>query len=307
MSQPRLLPKGMLKRLPTILIWLMALSFTTFEAPEYAATMVAFALAGVGFALLLYLLWGARTRPVKNAFWVLVHVVLIGGLIAMSGYRPVLGALAAFPVALLWLHDSPASPSAMLTWGVFLVLWQPEFWAVAEAPVSWDIVVAVILLIGAAQFERNRLAAKQYTQAGVIFSLWRLLAVFLLSLLFVAGREGLRAVNAFTYIGIDASGTAGKLTMLGFVAAMIALAILLFRVRPEKPPQLAVTSASKARPRVDFDQSPEKVARKVDKATHVSTRVEKAVEANRQRAARTGQAPPRKPKQAAKPGELDFD
>ncbi len=307
MKESKIWPKGMLGRWPTMTIWLVALSFTTFDAPEFAATMVAFALVGVGLALGLYLLWGKRTRPAKNAFWFLVHVVLVGGLIAMSGFRPVLGALAAFPVALLWLHDSPASPSSMLTWGVLLVLWQPEYWSHAEAEVSWDIVVAVILMIGASQFERNRLAARQHTQAGIIFSLARLGAVFVLSLMIVAGREGLRAVNAFTYIGIDASGTAGKLTMLGFVAVSIALAMMLFRVRPEKPRQLSVTSASAPRTRLDFDEAPEKVARKVDKATHVSTRVAKAADANRQRAARTASKPAAKAKVAAKPGELDFD
>ncbi len=305
MKEQSLWPKGMLKRWPTIIIWFVALSFTTFDAPEYAATMVVFALAGAGLAIGLYLLWGPRTRPTKNAFWGLVHVLLIGGIIAFAGFRPVLGAIAALSVTLLWLHDSPSSPSSMLTWGVLLVLWQPEYWGVAEPDVAWDIVLAVILLIGAAQFERNRLASKQYTQAGIIFSLLRLIAVFGLSVLFVAGREGLRAVNAFTYIGVDASGTAGKVTMLGFVIVSLAIALLLFRVRPEKPPQLAVTSASQSR-RVDFD-APEKVAKKVDKATHVSTRVAKAAEANRHTAARTGRQPKPKPKQAARPGELDFD
>lgn len=342
----KLLPAGMAYRVTTMAIWLIAAGSTSFGAPEMSASIVVFGALGVGLGLFFFLLWGPRTRPGKNAFWFLVHVVLVGAVIALGTTRPLLGFVTAIPVALLWIHDSPASPTAMLSWGMILVLWQPSLWVGAEAEISWDVVVATLLMIAAAQFERNRLAGRQYTQAGVIFSFIRLGLVAGITMLFVAGREGLRAVNAFTYLGIDASGIGGKLTMLSFIIISLAVALALFRVRPEKAPNLIVADAAPRRPvgrlaeasavgpgGLDFDAAPARVAKRVDDVTSSTKRMERAAIANREAAAakrpaganqrvpaasasKTSTAKPAaKPKQAApkakqaasKPGELDFD
>lgn len=299
MDKPKLLPKGMLQRWLTMILWVISAGLTTLSSPEFQTTTILFALVGVAIVLGIYVMWGPRTRPTKNAFWFLVHIILLAAFIAFAAARPLLGAVAAIPVALLWIHDSPASPTAMLVWGVLLVLYQPDYWPSAGPEDAWNVILAVIVIIAAAQFERNRLAARQFTQSGLVFSFVRLALVFGFSVLFVAAREGLRVVNAFTYIGIDASGASGKITMLGFIFVSIATALMLFRVRPEKPPKLAVTSASE-RKKIDFDAKPDakKAAREVDRLTKPGGREERAqVQA---KAAK-------KEKKAAQPGELDFD
>ncbi len=302
----KLLPEGMVRRWMVMIVWIAAASLTSFGAIELASSTAFFALVAVLMVLGLYAMWGPRTRPTKNAFWFLVHIVLIAGLIAFATTRPMLGLVAALPVALFWIHDAPASPSAMLGWGFLLILLQPDFWIAAEPEAAWDVLLASVLVIGAAQMERNRLAARQYTQAGPLFSLIRLAAVAGLSFLFVAGREGLRAVNAFTYIGIDASGISGKLTLIGFVAISLAVAVVLFRVRPEKPPRLTVASASRPRKAIDFEGSTKD---KVDAVTDPGKRMAADV---KRRAKRT--PAPAKPAGRpasrdgpAAPGELDFD
>lgn len=325
------LPSQMLRRWPPMLLWLAGAGYTTFNAPELMATTVVTALMGVGVTLAVYALWGPRTRPRKNAFWFLVHVLLIGAVIVLVGSRPILGAVAAIPVALLWLHDAPASPTAMLVWGVALVLWQPDLWSGAEADIAWTVMMATVLFIAAAQFERNRLAARQFTQAGVVFSLLRILAVTAISMLFIAGRDALRAVNVFTYIGVDASGVSGKIAMLSIIAACIAVAAALFRVRPEKAPRPAVTTARRqvaaggpVDPRagpIDFDEPSGKTTQRA--ADRTVERHRSAGPARGGAAAGSGRGKPAKPAPPARPakpaaparsgsgparpGELDFD
>ncbi len=309
----RFLPDGMLRRWPSMLVWITAVSFSSFGALELASSTAFFAIVAVLISLGIVALWGARTRPSKNAFWFLVHILLIAGLIAFATTRPLLGFVAALPVALFWLHDSPASPSTMMLWGFILAMLQPDFWSQAEPEHAWDVLLVAVLVIAAAQIERNRLAARQYTQAGPVFSLIRLAAVAGLSFLFIAGREGLRAVNAFTYLGIDASGLGGKLTMIGFIAISLAAAVALFRVRPEKPPKLAVASASKPRQAIDFD-SPS-TRKKIDEVTKPGQRLAQSTKQRAERAAKTARAAgvrtkakaPKKSSGPAQPGELDFD
>lgn len=312
-DKPKLLPEGMLRRWPAMLVWVAAIAFTNFGAIDLASSTAFFALIAVAIVLVIVLLWGPRTRPSRNAFWFLVHIILLAGLIALATTRPLLGFVAALPVALFWIHDSPASPSTMLLWGFTLAMLQPDFWSTAEPEHAWDILLAAVLIIAAAQMERNRLAARQYTQAGPVFSLIRLAAVAGLSFLFIAGREGLRAVNVFTYLGIDASGFGGKLTMIGFIAISLSIAIALFRVRPDKPPKLAVASASRPQEPIDFD-SPS-TRKKIDEVTKPGQRLAQSTKQRAERAAKTARAAgaktkakaPKRNSGPAQPGELDFD
>lgn len=318
-----LLPEGMLRRWPTMLVWTLASGLTTFQSPEFASTTILFAIGGVALALAIVALWGLRTRPKRNAFWILVHILLLAAVAVLADARPLMGAAAALPVALLWIHDSPASPTAMLSWGFILILWQPDFWEEADAEAAWNVALAAVVMIGAAQMERNRLARRQFAPPSGIWSVLRLGLVALLSLLMIAGREGLQAVGVFTYLGIDPSGTAGKITMLGIVAFSLAIALALWRVRPEKPPKPVVEERQVVRggretadphtARIDFDDIPEDLPEKVDEATGRRPRPPPSrskpasLAKSKPAPARKATKRPKKDDGPAKPGELDFD
>jgi len=229
----RALPKGMGQRLWTMFWFTLALGFTGFGNMVELAYMPLFGWAGVAVAMLMYALWRDRTRPRPNGFWILLSILWFA--LAILPIRPYLGFVAAVPVALLWLHDSPVTPSAMLTWGLVATLMQDfDLWAQADADTAFYVVLAMVLFLGAAQTERSRLARRSYAPTGRLWMTIRLAVILLFSLMLVAGREALRAVNFFTYLGFDLRDLEGKVTVLMVLLASLAVAALLFRQRPYK-------------------------------------------------------------------------
>ena len=164
-DKPRRLPEGMGKRLGTMLWFTIALGFTGFGNTTELALMPFFAWIAVFVAMAMVALWGDRTRPRVNGFWILLGILWFA--LAVLPIRPYLGFVATLPVALSWLHDSPASPSVMLTWGLWATVWQDfAVWDAAGADTAFYVVLAMVLVIGAAQSERERLARRQYAAAN---------------------------------------------------------------------------------------------------------------------------------------------
>lgn len=297
------LPPGMLRRLGTMFWFTLALGFTGFGNATELITMPGFGWIGVALAMGTFLLWRDRTRPRANGFWILMGIIWFA--FVLIPIRPYLGLVAALPVALLWLHDSPATPSAMLTWGLVAVLAQdPAVWEVADVDTAFYVVLAMTFVIGAAQSERERLAT-QYAPTSRIWMMARLAALLAWSLTLLGARENLTAINLFTYLGFDLSGVAGKATVLLLMLLALASATLLFRVRPVKQVD------PYAQPR---DKKGRRVARELketdfDAPAPAKSKPAKQVPAKAAKATKPEPVRPEpKPKPGAlKPGEIDFD
>lgn len=232
-DEARRLPKGMGRRLWTMLWFTAALGFTGFGNINELAFMPFFAWIGVLMAMGCYALWRDRTRPKANGFWVLMAIVWAAAMVLPI--RPYMGAVAAIPVALMWLHDSPGSPSAMVTWGMLATLSQDvSVWEAANVDTAFYVILAMVLVLAAAQAERERLAVRLYAPTSKLWMAGRLLAVLVWSLVLLAGREAIQAVSVFTYLGFDLSNIEGKITVLMLLLASLAAAALLFRRRPHK-------------------------------------------------------------------------
>ncbi|MGB1585718.1 MAG: hypothetical protein ACPHID_01565 [Thermoplasmatota archaeon] len=298
------LPPGMLRRLGTMFWFTLALGFTGFGNATELITMPGFGWIGVAIAMGMFLLWRDRTRPRANGFWILMGIIWFA--FVLIPIRPYLGIVAALPVALLWLHDSPATPSAMLTWGLVAVLAQdPVVWELADVDTAFYVILAMTFVIGAAQSERERLAT-QYAPTSRVWMLARLAALLMWSLTLLAARDNLTAINLFTYLGFDLSGVAGKATVLLLMLLALASAALLFRVRPVKQVDPFAQPRDKQGRRVarelkeaDFDAAPKREKRQKSTPT--------APDANVRPSPATPKAPKPKPAGALKPGEIDFD
>ena len=288
----------------------LALGFTGFGNATELATMPLFGWLGVGIAMVMFLLWRDRTRPRVNGFWILLGIIWFA--FVLIPIRPYLGLVATLPVALLWLHDSPATPSAMLTWGLIATIDQdPAVWDVADVDTAFYVILAMIFVIGAAQLERERLAT-QYAPTSRIWMAARLAALLAWSLALLGARESLTAINLFTYLGFDLSGVAGKVTVLMLMLFALAAAALLFRVRPVKAVDPTAQPRDKQGRRVarkaelskaDFDEAPKKA-----KSAKAPAPVK--ADANVRASPKTPKAPVAErtaPKGALKPGEIDFD
>ncbi len=324
------IPKRMVPRLWTMFLFTLGLAFTGFGNFEELVFGPFMGWVGALIGLGMYALWQGRTRPVPNGFWILLGILWFA--LAVMPIRPYHGLVVTIPVALFWLHDAPASPSAMLTWGMVATLAQDfEVWENAGADQAFHVVVAMVLFIAAAQAERQRLAKAQYAPTGRMWMYARLGAVFLWALTMVAAREALRAVNFFTYLGFDLRGFAGKVTMLLLILASLAAAAMLFRTRPYQYRDPYAQPVDKRGRRVarqsEVVGAPERAPRQVAASTHDFDAGPSArPKAPRVKAARVAKQPTRvtssKPKAPAKPlptsrpkptakplkpGEIDFD
>ena len=316
------LPPGMLRRLGTMFWFTLALGFTGFGNATELATMPLFGWLGVGLAMGMFLLWRDRTRPRVNGFWILLGIIWFA--FVLIPIRPYLGLVATLPVALLWLHDSPATPTAMLTWGLVATIDQdPAVWELATVDTAFYVILAMVFVIGAAQAERERLAT-QYAPTSKVWMVARLATLLAWSLTLLAARDSLTAINLFTYLGFDLSGVAGKVTVLMVMLFALAAAAMLFRVRPVKEVDPKAQPRDKQGRRVarkaaldkaDFDDVAPRVPAKAKAASKAPAKAAKPAttprkaDANVRPSPKTPKAPvvKKEPSGALKPGEIDFD
>lgn len=308
MTKSGRLPEGMGRRLWTMLWFTIALGFTGFGNITELAYMPAMAWLGVAVAMGMYALWRDRTRPRSSGFWILMAILFSAAMI--MPIRPFTGAVAALPVALLWLHDSPATPSAMVTWGMFAVLFQDlEVWNIADADTAFYVVLAMILILGAAQAERERLAVRRYAPTSRMWMFARLGAILVWSLTIVAGREAIQAISLFTYLGFDLTGQEGKITILFLLLGSLAAAALLFRRRPHKyvdpyeQPRNEKGGRVAKQTSIDFDE-PERVQAATSPKANRAPAKAAPVRTTKPSKPKPSKATPRG---ALKPGEIDFD
>lgn len=285
-------PAGMMKRLPSFLAWAAGLGFAGLGDANGLVTIPAGAWLGALLALLLFVLWGERTRPKPNGFWFLVGIVWTAGMLVP--YQPFHAVVAGTAVALLWLHDAPGAPSAMLGWGLFVLVWQgdPNVWTGTGEDEAFYVAMGMTMVVFGAQLERERLARRRYARIGYGWNTVRIVVVALVTLVMLAGRESLRAASLFAALGLDVSGVGGRVAMIAVLLVSLAVAAALFRVRPARVRVKA--------PRVSFDAGP--------RPTAVRDALERKAEATGKAAA---PAAPARKRPAANgplaPGEIDFD
>lgn len=288
-----LMPPRMSRRLPSFTLWAAGLGFAGLGTADGLLYIPAGAWLGALLALLLYILWGERTRPKPNGFWFLLGILWTAGMLVPL--QPVHGLIAGTAVALLWLHDAPGTPSAMLGWGLFVLIWQgdPNVWSDTGENEAFFVAMGMTLVVFGAQLERERLARRRYARIGYTWNTVRIAIVALITLVMLAGRETLQAASLFALLGLDITGLGGRVAMISVLLVSLGVAAALFRVRPTK-------IRVKAPPvRASFDQT----------STRPGPKPTAVQEAAAQKAARlTGEAPaPRSSKGPLQPGEIDFD
>lgn len=286
-------PPKMAGRVPSFLVWAAGLGFAGLGDANGLVYIPAGAWLGALLAILLYVLWGERTRPRPNGLWFLLGIVWTAGMLVPS--QPVHALIAGTAVALLWLHDAPGAPSAMLGWGLFVLVWQgdPNVWADTGESEAFFVAMGMTLVVFGAQLERERLARRRYARIGYAWNTVRIAVVALVTLLMLAGRETLQAASLFSALGIDVTGVGGRIAMIAVLVASLAVAAALFRVRPAT----VRVQAS----RVSFDGGG-------PRPSAVRDALERKAEG---RTAPASAVPPRKTQGRDKgplaPGEIDFD
>ncbi len=282
-------------RIPSFLMWAAGLGFAGLGDANDLVYIPAAAWLGAALALLMYVLWGERTRPKPNGFWILLGIVWTAGFLVP--FQPMHGLVAGTAVALLWLHDAPGSPSAMLSWGLFVLIWQgdPSVWRDAGMDQAFYVAIGMTLVVFGAQLERERLARRRYARIGYTWNTVRISIVAIITLVLLAGRETLGAASLFSALGIDISGIGGKVAMIGVLLASLGVAAALFRVRPTKVRVKAVPV------RQSFD---DKTPTRAAVAPANAAVAKKVAQVTGEKPVKREKAAPEGPLQ---PGEIDFD
>ncbi len=283
-------------RVPSFLAWSLGLGLAGLGDGDLLVYNPAGAWGGALLALLLFVLWGERTRPKPNGLWVLLGIVWAAGFLVPS--QPAHAFVAGTAVALLWLHDAPGAPSAMLGWGLFALVWQgdPSIWQDAGEDQAFYVATGMTLVVLGAQLERERLARQRYAPVGFTWNTARISVVAVVTLVLLAGRETLGAASLFAALGLDITGTGGKVAMLGVLLVSLGVAATLFRVRPAR---VRVKTPSKAL--FDAPAPARGGGGRSEEQAEVAERVAKV----------TGTTPAPKQREGGKgpmqPGEIDFD
>jgi len=228
-------------RAGTMALWTVAAALAGPHAPLDAPLVVLLALSGTAAAWGAKRLWWERTRPRSNAFWWIAGTAwVLAALLVPTPWPVVFWSIA---VSLAWLHDMPASPTAMLVSIALLALvHDPAAWRGAgDAEAAW-LVVALLSGVVAAVLERERLAWRSGQGASAAWNTVRVLVLAGWSLAFLLLRRPLQSVSLFRLVGIDAATTGGRVVLVGLLLVCLVLVGLLLRQRPPRPAPEAVWS-----------------------------------------------------------------
>lgn len=186
--------------------------------------------------------WGERTRPRFNLFWLLTLVVLgIPIFASLASQTPedaiVRYAPLAILVGLFVAHSHVLGPTLLVGAPVFLAVFPPGLeWLDATDGHAWFIAFAGLFGIIAATIERDRLHAQNSPPIPWLWSVIRLGLVTIWTILIMMFKEEVQVGRLFAGFGLDPRGELGRWALLALFVLALITASFLFRGKKATPP-----------------------------------------------------------------------
>jgi len=205
---------------------------------------------GLGVAYGIVAIWGERTRPRFNLFWLLTLLVLgIPIFASIAAQTPEDAIVRYVPLAILVglfvAHSHVLGPTLLIGAPIFLAVFPPGLeWQDATDGHAWFIAFAGLFGIIAATIERDRLHAENSPPIPWLWSVIRLGLVTMWTILVMMFKEEVQVGRLFASFGLDPRGELGRWALLAlFVLALITATFLFRGKKPTPPPQDAPPTA----------------------------------------------------------------
>lgn len=185
--------------------------------------------------------WGERTRPRFNLFWLLTLVVLGVPIFASIAAQTPEDAMVRYvPLAILVglfvAHSHVFGPTLLIAAPIFLAVFPPGLeWADATDGHAWFIAFASLFGIIAATIERDRLHAETSPPIPWLWSIIRLGLVSMWTILVMMFKEEVQVGRLFAGFGLDPRGELGRWALLALFVIALITATFLFRGKKAAP------------------------------------------------------------------------
>lgn len=205
-----------------------------------------FFMLGGAFGLLIaygiVAVWGERTRPRFNLFWLLTILVLgIPIFASLAALTPQSAFVRYIPLAILVglfvAHGHVLGPTLLIGAPIFLAVFPPGLeWQDATDGHAWFIAFAGLFGIMAATIERDRLHAENSPPIPWLWSIIRLGLVTIWTILVMMFKEEVQVGRLFAGFGLDPRGELGRWALLALFVLALITASFLFRGKKATPP-----------------------------------------------------------------------
>lgn len=204
--------------------------------------------AGLLLAFGIVALWGERTRPRFNLFWLLAVIVLgIPIFASLAAQTPEDAVIRYVPLALLVglfiAHSHVLGPTLLIGSPIFLALFPPGLypnWEDATDGHAWFIAFAGLFGLIAGTIERDRLHAENSPPIPWLWTVIRLGIVTIWTILIMMFKEELQVGRLFAGFGLDPRGEIGRWALLALFLIALITATFLFRGKKTPAPPDAV-------------------------------------------------------------------
>ena len=186
--------------------------------------------------------WGERTRPRFNLFWLLTLVVLGVPIFAsLAAQTPEDAIVRYVPLAILVglfiAHGHVLGPTLLIGAPIFLAVFPPGLeWQDATDRHAWFIAFAGLFGVAAATIERDRLHAENSPPIPWLWSVIRLGLVTIWTILIMMFKEEVQVGRLFAGFGLDPRGELGRWALLALFVLALITASFLFRGKKASPP-----------------------------------------------------------------------
>jgi hypothetical protein len=207
----------------------------------WSLLFMASAAAGLLLAYGIVAIWGERTRPRFNLFWLLVLIVLgVPAFASLAASTPEEGLIRYAPIAifigLFVAHNHVLGPTLLIAGPIFLALFPIGFeWQDATDQHAWFIAFASLFGILAGTLERDRLHARTSPPIPWLWTVVRGGLVTVWTILVMFFKEELQVGRLFAGFGLDPRGEIGRWALLALFLGALVAASFLFRGKKTEP------------------------------------------------------------------------
>lgn len=205
------------------------------------------AIGGLLLAFGIVAVWGERTRPRFNLFWLLTLLVLgIPIFASLAAQTPSDAIIRYVPLAILVglfvAHSHAFGPTLLIGAPILLAVFPPGLeWQDATDGHAWFIAFASLFGLVAGTIERDRLHAENSPPIPLLWTVIRLGTVTIWTILIMMFKEEIQIGRLFAGFGLDPRGEVGRWALLALFLLAVIAAAFLFRGKKAAPPQEAPT------------------------------------------------------------------
>jgi hypothetical protein len=211
----------------------------------WSALYMLSAIGGLLLAFGIVAIWGERTRPRFNLFWLLTLIVLgVPVFASLPAQQPADAIVRYVPLAILVglfiAHSHVLGPTLLIGAPIFLAVVPPGGWEEATDADAWFIAFSALFGLIAGTIERDRLHAENSPPIPLLWTTIRLGLVSAWTILIMMFKEEIQIGRLFAGFGLDPRGEIGRWALLALFLLSVIGASFLFRGKKATPPAEAM-------------------------------------------------------------------